>query len=108
MPRIVIIKNKCHVVIHEFSEKNEFIISDDENIFYWRPFLRNIGFEYTDIQDAYKIVEDINTKRYRSERVKKDLLNHWSFVIQIMRDNIIDKVLEPEREKDYNTLYLAC
>ena len=97
MSKIMIIHGKCHTVLFEVPDRNEYIISYQDTIYLWRPRLRLIGFEYTDINQACKIIEDIISKKYRSEKVKKDLLDHWNVIIQIMRDNIIDKVLETER-----------
>ncbi len=92
--KLVIYKGTCHNVIH-ILDKNEYIIQDDD-IYYWRPLLRMVGFEYTSITQAQNILLDIITKQYRSESVRQNLINHWSNVIQLMRDSIIEKVLQPE------------
>ena len=57
----------------------------------------------SEVQD---IIKNIKEKKYRSESVKNDLLKHWALVYQLMRNETIEKVLEPE--VDYNSYILAC
>jgi len=45
-------------------------------------------------------------RKWRSEEHKKNLLNHWKEIYQIMREFRIEKVLEPQ--VDYNYYILAC
>lgn len=103
---LTIIDGKCHIIKHSFDKKNEYIIVKDNEVYYWRPSLRMIGFEYTSITQAQNILLDIKTKQYRSESVRQELIKHWSNVIQLMRDSVIEKVLQPE--VDYNSFILAC
>ena len=103
--QLKIIRGKCHYIKHEF-EHNEYIISHNETIFYWRPNLSSIGCDYMVISDVQDIIKNIKEKKYRSESVKNDLLKHWALVYQLMRNETIEKVLEPE--VNYNTYILAC
>lgn len=100
-----IIRGKCHIIKHEF-DNNEYIISEDDKVYYWRPNLSSIGFEYTSLTDIHNIIKSISEKKYRSNKVKNDLLKHWALVYQLMRSETIEKVLEPEA--DYSCYILAC
>ena len=104
--KLKIIRGKCHYIKHEFNDRNEYIISHNDIIYYWRPNLCMIGYEYTCISEVQDIIKNIKDKKYRSESVKNDLLKHWTLVYQLMRNENIEKVLEPE--VDYNSYILAC
>lgn len=104
--KLKIIRGKYHYIKHEFNDKNEYIISHNDTIYYWRPNLSMLGYEYTSIPEVQDIIQNIKEKKYRSESVKNDLLKHWALVYQLMRNETIEKVLEPE--VDYNTYILAC
>lgn len=101
-----IIGGKCHVIKHEFKDGTEYIISHNDTIYYWRPKLGKLGYEYTSMSEVQDIIKNIKEKKYRSETVKNDLLKHWALVYQLMRNETIEKVLEPE--VDYNSYILAC
>lgn len=103
---IKIIKNSAHVVLHEFSEKDEYIILLDGKVIYWRPALQSLNFHYTTISDLLTIVESIKSKKYRSEKIKLDLLEHWDKVHQLMREFTIEQVLS--QPIDNSQLYSAC
>jgi hypothetical protein len=105
MFQLKIIKGKYHYIKHEF-EHGEYVISHNDVIYYWRPNLSNLGCDYMTISDVQEMISRIKQEKYRSESAKTKLINHWILVHQIMREGIIDKVLEPVI--DYNCYILAC
>lgn len=106
--KLKIVNGKYHYIRHEFEDKNEYIISHNDKIYYWRPSLHSIhnDFEYVDIQMAQKIINGIKETKYRRQSVKENLLKHWNLVFQLMREETIEDVFKPEI--DYNTYILAC
>jgi len=107
MYQLKIINGKCHHILHEFVDKNEYVISFNNEIYYWRPNLEMIGSDYMTITDVVSMTKRLDSdKRWRSEKHKKTLINHWKEISQIMRELRIDKALQPEI--DYNPYILAC
>jgi hypothetical protein len=108
MYQLKIIRGKCHHILHEINDRNEYIISYNEDVYFWRPNLEGIGSDYMNLSDVIEMINKLESdkRKWRSEEHKKNLLNHWKEIYQIMREFRIEKVLEPQI--DYNPYILAC
>jgi len=108
MYQLKIIRGKCHHILHEINDRNEYIISYDRDVYFWRPNLEGIGSDYMTLSDVIGMITKLESdkRKWRSEEHKKNLLNHWKEIYQIMRGFRIEKVLEPQ--VDYNYYILAC
>jgi hypothetical protein len=108
MYQLKIIKGKCHHILHEINDRNEYVISYNDDVYFWRPNLEGIGSDYMTLSDVIGMINKLGSdkRKWRSEEHKKNLLNHWKEIYQIMREFRIEKVLEPQ--VDYNSYILAC
>lgn len=101
--------NKCYHVLHEVKfHKNghtSYVILHENQVLYWRPELKYIECEFTNINDIKDIIEQIKHKKYRNEEAKANLLKHWSEIYTIIRDYKIDLATSPIVE--YNTYMFA-
>jgi hypothetical protein len=98
---------KCHLIHHEVKDQNAFVISLNDDVFFWRPNLEVMVFDYMNIKEIIEMINDLESdKKWRSEKHRKDLINHWREIYQIMREIRIEKFLEPEI--DYNSFILTC
>jgi hypothetical protein len=114
MYQLKIIKGKHHHILHEMNDRNEYIISYDNDVYFWRPNLEMIGSDYMNLSDVIKMINKLESdkRKWRSianisgEERKSNLINFWKEIYQIMRGFRIEKVLEPQI--DYNCYILAC
>jgi hypothetical protein len=109
MCKFKIIKGKCHHVLYEIMDKNEYIIMCADDVLFWRPSLASIGSEYMTLLEVTQMIrklESDTTKRWRSVQHKKDLLKFWEEILQLMRSYRIEKILTPD--SDQNSYFMAC
>jgi hypothetical protein len=108
MYQLKIIRGKCHHILHETNDRNEYVISYNDDVYFWRPDLEMIGHDYMTLSDVIGMITNLESdkKRWRNEEHKKNLLKIWKEIYQIMRGFRIEKVLEPQ--VDYNSYILAC
>jgi hypothetical protein len=108
MYKLKIIRGRCHHILHEVNDRDEYIISCENDVYLWRPNLSMIGSDYMNLSDVIEMIKKLESdkKRWRSEEHKNNLINFWKEIYQIMRGFRIEKVLEPQ--VDYNSYILAC